>query len=740
MDGHHFMSLSGRAACRPPAGTYGRPMTPQIAAPHRPGHDSDVRAALRLVVATGVASVTAQLLLVREYITQFQGNEFVISLILCLWLVIGAVGSRIPSVARGWGFPTSADMLGTLSLWVSGLAPVSLVAIRLARLQWFAPGVSVGFYPTAGFIAVTMLPYALSIGFLLPFTLSVIRNTHHGFSGATLYIRDAVGDAAGGALFAVGLVVWVSPVIAAVIAGLPLIATAWAVLPRGRRWRVWPCASLSLTVLAMSAALLLENRSLALPFAESVHTEESRYGRVQVVTEHGQTTIYQDGRPVAVTLDPARAESTVHPALCQRDGVRRVLAIGAVSGMMTEIAKYRPLQVDYVELDPVVTRLQMAGGLIAPISGLTPIHMDARRFLQTSRVQYDAVLVNLPDPDTFQRNRFFTDAFMAGVHQRLSTGGVLGMTLTGYANYVPDAVRLTVASLRRTAAEAFRHVLLIPGERILLLASDEPLTTAVTERLEALGVETQYLAGTYAWEVSTDRLDQLQAAASAAAPVNTDAFPYLVRLAFQQWFVRYGASPVYVYAVIALACGFYLLWVHPVESVLFSTGFMAMGLEMLVVFAFQVFYGYVYFQIGAIVTAFLAGLIPGAWLGARIRQAHRQRLLCADAVLVALTVAFAATLYFWGEGLPTAGYLLIGSLFAGVCGFQFPLILALRGDDARGAERAFSADLAGAGMGTLATVLVLLPLTGLYGIAAGLVAVKMVSLLRFVRSGGGSST
>ena len=43
------------------------------------------------------------------------------------------------------------------------------------------------------------------------------------------------------------------------------------------------------------------------------------------------------------------------------------------------------------------------------------------------------------------------------------------------------------------------------------------------------------------------------------------------------------------------------------EYVLFTTGFAAMGSEMLVIFVFQVLYGYIYLQIGAIITA---GLVP----------------------------------------------------------------------------------------------------------------------------------
>jgi spermidine synthase len=252
-----------------------------------------------------------------------------------------------------------------------------------------------------------------------------------------------------------------------------------------------------------------------------------------------------------------------------------------------------------------------------------------------------------------------------------------------------------------------------------------------------LGIETRTLSGMYPWEASKERLAQLAEAAGVFAPINTDTSPYLMRLAFQQWFRRYDTSPVWVYGFLAVICGVYLLKSRSMETVLFSTGFAAMGLQMLVVFAFQIFYGYVYLQIGAIVTAFLVGLIPGAWVGTRMGRNRLRRLVFSEMGVIALTLGFAGALYTVGGVLPPAGYLAFGCTVAMVCGFQFPLILTLMGKDAHAAGRAFAADLAGAGAGALTTSMVLLPMTGLYGLTAGLVMVKLVSLARLLASGKG---
>ena len=64
---------------------------------------------LRLVIATGVASVVSQLLFMREYLCLFQGNEIVIALALFDWLLLGGVGTwlarrvRTPGTGRSLG-------------------------------------------------------------------------------------------------------------------------------------------------------------------------------------------------------------------------------------------------------------------------------------------------------------------------------------------------------------------------------------------------------------------------------------------------------------------------------------------------------------------------------------------------------------------------------------------------------------------------------------------------------------
>ena len=71
----------------------------------------------------------------------------------------------------------------------------------------------------------------------------------------------------------------------------------------------------------------------------------------------------------------------------------------------------------------------------------------------------------------------------------------------------------------------------------------------------------------------------------------------------------------------------------------FSTaamGFTMIGLEMLLLLAFQAVYGYVYRQLAVVIAAFMAGMALGSWLGMRRAARGGMRVLAVTQVLAAV--------------------------------------------------------------------------------------------------------
>lgn len=677
------------------------------------------------VIGTGISTVTAQLLTIREFLSQFQGNEITISLVLFSWLLVTGIGS----LAARWMGRRGLGFYGGLSV-ILGLWPLlQLLIIRWGREAVFLHGSAPGFYAIFGYVLVTTAPYCLMAGFILPCALEVLRRQGGSLTSGGLYITDSIGDIAGGALFGFVLVYWLHPFTTVVLTSALLLAVGLLILAGHRKGFLLGLA-VALTAAFVGVGLndRLEVRSLEGQFGNIVRYVESPYGRIVVTRDQGLYTFWESGTPLEAGSDPAAVEEKVHYPLSQLDGVENVLLVsGGIGGALDEVRKHRPESVDYVELDPNLTRIAREIGSLEEHPLVSVKNTDGRHYLRTTQNRYDAVILDLPDPDTFQMNRFFTSEFFSLVRERLTPGGVLCFSLEYYPNYLTDVMQRKLSSIWSTARLHFRNVRIIPGGKAYFLCRNGPLTLDIPERLEAKAVPTAYISGYYRGNVTPDRIAMMEEALDAEEHVNTDFQPKVMSLVFQEWFVKHGTSPKPFLWGIAGFTLLYLLFMRREEYVLFTTGFATMGTEMLVVFAFQVLHGYVYLKIGAIVTAFLAGLLPGAVAGRLGRERSGRKLLAADMILVLGLIGFYAWLRFHGTAVSSGWFLAYGFCFSFFCGFQFPSATAIIGEDKSPAAGCLAADLTGAAVGTLVVGAILIPLLGLQAATIVLILVKVSS-------------
>ena len=687
------------------------------------------RAIIRLVIATGISSVVTQLLTIREVLAQFQGNEIVIALVLFNWLCLGGLGTLLARVITRRPWKATIIKLGWLSLVLCGLSALQLPAIRELRNLIFISGSSVGFYATWLFSFLSIAPYCLLLGFLLPFSLFVIRAGISDYPGTRIYIIDNIGDISGGALFSFVLVYLVTPLQAIFLANLPLLAAVYLLFPVSRRHRPAVVQAMVLVFVILAAGIFWEKASLAPAAGKLAYYRETRYGRIAVHRDGEQFTLFEDGMPVFSSQNLSLAEETVHYPLSQLDRIEHVLLISAQGGIMAELQKYQLKSIDYVELDPEVTAVQLQFGMIKPISGLNVIHQDGRAYLAQTDKSYDAIIVNLPEPGTFQMNRFYTDRFFNLAQKRLSSKGVLSFSMQGFDNYLAEPQRQKLSSIYNTIQIYFKHILMLPGQRVFFLCRNRPLTTDIPAALAHKAIPSAYIEGFYYGNLTRERIERLNAGMDPNTPANVDTSPHLMRLMFSQWFAKFQTSPFVFFLVLSVLAAIYFYRIAREEFVIFSTGCTTMGCEILVIFAFQIYFGYIYLQIGIIITIFLAGLLPGAWLGNRLQRQGKPLLVLTDGLLIVFLTIFILTIDSFADRLPVMFYLIFGFVVSLTCGFQFPLALYLKGSDNSAVTRTFSADLIGAAGGTLLTSVVLIPQAGILWTAAGLIGLKLVSLL-----------
>lgn len=677
------------------------------------------------IIGTGVSSIAVQLVTVREFLSQFHGNEITISLVLFSWLLLTGLGSFMAKALR-WPSVTAFTLLsGLLALW-----PLpQLLLIRHFRESVFVHGASPGFNPMVVYILATIAPYCLLLGFILPYALRVLNERWESFTSGGLYVTDSIGDIAGGILFSFVLVYSCTPFVTVAITSGLLILAVLVLFLAFRRFGLF-VLTLVLTGLfcLFSFNSHFEKVTLSPQYGEIVRYVESPYGRIVISKEGPQHTFWESGTPFYSDADIVNSEEKIHYALSQLDEVQNVLLVsGGLGETLLEVSKYAPASVDYVELDPNLTRVAQELGLIAQSPSLAIINDDGRHYIKVASKKYDAIVVDLPEPDTFQLNRFFTSEFFSLAKKVLQKDGILSFSLDYSPNYLSDTQRGKLSALYNTAKQHFRNVLILPGEKAYFLCRDGELWTDVPARLALKSVHTSYVEGFYHGNVTQERIEGLQKKLDPKAPLNTDFEPRILSALFQEWFAKHGSSPK-VFALVALGLTIlYLIFLRREEYVLFTTGLANMGVEMLMIITFQVMYGYIYLKLGAIVTAFLTGLLPGALLGNLFKGRGWIPFIVSEIILFSLLVVFYVGISFSEGDIPQAFFLGYAFVFSFFCGYQFPIAADLIGEKESPAAGCLAADLTGAAVGTLVTGTLLIPLLGIQMAIIFLILVKISS-------------
>ncbi len=694
---------------------------------------NDKRLIIWSIIGTGISSVTTQLLTIREFLTQFHGNEITISLVLFCWLLLTGLGSLAAKPVR-----VSSLRVYTLLLLIIAMCPlVQMIVIRGYREAIFLHGVSPGFYSIFFYITVTVCPYCFLTGFILPYALKVMQAGQHPFTSGDLYVTDSIGDITGGVVFSFVLVYWVKPFLTIALTSSLLILAGLVLIIKSRNYLFLVTALVLCSVFYYySTNRLFEQFTMSNQYGDIVRYVESPYGRIVVSSEGTQYTFWESGVPLYSNANIISSEEKIHYPLCQIDRVKNVLLVsGGLGETLGEVSKYGPASVDYVELDPYLTDVAVELGAVKKEPFLKIINTDGRHHIKTTRRKYDAIIIDLPDPDTFQLNRFFTGEFFALTKKALKKGGILSLGIKYSPNYISEIRKRKLSTLYNTARLHFRNVMILPGEEAYFLCRDGKLWPDIPARLKQKSIKTSYIEGFFYGNVTKERTRQLEECLDANEQVNTDFEPRLMNIVFDEWFKKHGTSPGYLIAILLVLTVIYIVFMKREEYVLFSTGLATMGVEMLIIFTFQVIYGYIYLKIGAIVTAFLVGLLPGALIGKLLRRKDYRRLLISEMLLLSLLILFFIWVAYFKSELHPSYFLAYCFFFSFLCGFQFPVAAAIIGEKHSPAAGCLAADLCGASVGTLATGTILIPLLGIKVAVAFLILVKISSSIVIMFTG-----
>jgi spermidine synthase len=744
------------------------------------------------ILVKGFSGLVAQILLLRELLIVFSGNELSIGIILANWLILGAFGSYVLGKrAERSKYPLEAFAVLTVLFSLSLLA-----AIYLTRILKVSMGISIaesiGFVPMLFSSLVVLSAASILQGALFTYSCRIysLFSGPRASSVGSVYVYETVGTIVAGIACTYLLIPYFDSFQA--VTGLALLNFAVCLVLLAPSWKKGlfqksVLAVLSVLILFSGYSLFagqvdkLHQNSVKAQWKKQkvVHYQNSQYGNICVTESEGQYSFFLDGIPNLLTPIPdiPSLEEFVHlPLLAHPEPASLLILSGGAGGMINEALKHPSIaSIEYAELDPLLLELIRKFPTPLTESELNDRRVkiqlvDGRLLLNKTKNKYDVIFVGIQEPSNLQANRFFTREFFSVVRERLNKGGILVLGLPGSLTYVNDELRNLNGCIFSTLGSVFSHIRVIPGDgRNLFLSSDSREITQIDkiqiiQRLSQRNITAEVIVPWHiekklhpGWQDWFSRFLE-----GSSQKINSDFTPAGLFYSIAHWNAVFAPSLRGIFRQIErinlrsiallFAISFLLYFIFRprnrhffrggITFSIITTGLAGMMFDLMIIFAFQSIYGYVFSWIGILVASFMAGAAGGALLITRALGRIRNYFKVFKITELAI-VCFSIAFPFVFLAVPThpgssGVFFLFKILFLGLSfisgfltGAQFPLANKLYLGESRDLSRTagllYASDLLGGWFAGIVGAVVLLPVLGLMGTCLTVGLLKLMS-------------
>jgi hypothetical protein len=679
----------------------------------------------------GFYSIGSQVLILRELVASFNGDELFIGTALFGWLISVAFGAYIGGksgfkITPGWLFSTAILIL-----------PILIIAVRFSPLAVTDfPGEIIPFFQAAGISILASIPIGLITGALFP---AICREGYRPAATiARIYLFEGIGAFLGGVL----ITLLVGPVFSnlgmAVALGI-VTAGYYCYKYGGARGVIQP-----LVILALLIAVLFIIPSLDYsidshkykPFTLTA-TVDSHYGRHAILTRDNSRILISNNSVEASYPNLAVSENLLIPPLLYKPDAVNVLFIGRIEFGIMQLAKQLG-NLSITSIDPRKLLSESIDNIITYESEASRKESDPISFITKSSLlsKYDIIILNPGEPDNYLGSRYITARFFNLATKVLKTDGILYYP-TNYDSdrYISSEKANLLSIIQSSLEETFSHHSIWPGEMTLFFASHSPIfgipLDTIISRVSNLSYAPQFISP----EFITDRLneikiDRLTDAVENRSIVNSLERPILpIYQAIYRSTAGGGAektiksiydNTTWIIALpilIVLLCVLFILKRpkrrHFGLFIYFTAGLVSLSFELISFYVYQTMAGSLYSEIGILVGAFMLGLAAGTYASLKSNSEHLEfpGLL----LMGTITLLFMATY----RDIPPQAMLIYhalflftvaiatGSLFVAATNrFYYGKASANRGTG-------YALEIAGSAFGALFSMTVILPVVGL---------------------------
>ena len=753
------------------------------------------------ILVMGFSGLVAEILLLRELLIVFSGNELSIGIILANWLILEASGCFFPGrIVEKTRHRLEAFAVITILFSIALITAVFLARV-LKNILGISVGESIGFLPMFFSSLLILLPVSMLHGSLFTFSCRIfsIYTTQDASSSGRVYVYETVGTIIGGIVFTFLVVPHLNAFQVSVgIAILNLVVCFYLIAPYWRTGLVQKTAlgTLGMLILFTGYALftgkadMLHRHAIESQWKNHniVHYQNSQYGNICVIENQGQYIFFQDGVPILLTPVPDMifVEELVHlPLLAHPEPSKILILSGGAGGVINEILKHPSIEeVEYAEIDPLLIDLIRKFATPLTESELNDErvkvrNVDGRLLMKRAEKKYDLIFIGIMEPSNLQANRYFTTEFFSLAQKRLNEEGILVLGVPGSLSYLNKELKNLNSCIFHTLKSVFSHIRVIPGEGINLFLSSDSRNISVidleriVERLDERDIKSDMMVP---WHIER-KLHQgwrdwfLDFIEGGSREINYDFKPLGLFYNITHWNAVY--SPIFgiifreferidlknIFLVPAVLLIFYFLIRSRSDKYLrvgvpfaiVTTGFAGMIFSLIIIFAFQSIYGYVFSWIGLLIASFMAGSACGAMFITRSLARINNGLKLFKNIELAILgftmclpcMYFSFNIYSYSQYVFSylrILFLAVSFISGLLIGSQFPLANRLYLRDSSNLSNTagllYASDLLGGWLGGVIGAVVLLPVIGLIGTCVTVGLLKVTSFIILVAEPG----
>ncbi len=682
-----------------------------------------IESALRYAIfIMGFTALATQIVLLREALNIFQGNELVIGILLSNWMLLTGAGAYLGRFSGKHQY--NLQFISITQLIIAILPVITIAGMYLVSTGLVKPGVMFSPGQTWLLTFTMLVPFCLLSGALFTLFCTTLTQFTNQRSIGQVYGIEALGSISGGLIFSL-LLTHVLPAFHSLFILFWLNISAVLVLSLSKKFRILSILSILMGIIVIPLLLIVDIddsiTQLQYPGQDIILHQETPYGKIVLAESAGQVNFYENGALYFSSNQVEKNEEIIHYAMAQHDQPEKVLLVsGGISGTTLEIQKYTDIQIDYIEINPAWIEIGELYTEALSFPNVRPVSMDARRHIRNTKNEYDVVIIDLPAPATAQINRYYTLEFFLEVRQALKSNGIFSIHLPSSANYLSPALIQSHSTLNNTLQSVFEHTIIFPGTNDYFIASDKTLSFDILDHLLKSGIENTYVnAYYYIPELTAMRSEKIQEVLEPSVGVNHDLAPksYFIQLSY--WLSHFRSNLWGIGIFLILLSITVIIFANGINKALFVSGFSGASIEFILIICFQAIYGYVYQMTGLLITLFMGGLALGALILPKLISPSRKKYYFFQLGIGVLAIFIPLSIQYLSKpgGSETAIIIIINllSLVTGIMiGFQFKQAAHLQeGNVGRAASSTYGVDLMGSTVGSLVTALMLVPLLGI---------------------------